>query len=352
MDPNALVAGVDGGNTKTLAVVADLHGHVLGVGRAGCGDIYGSAGEESALAELCRAVGQALADAPEDRRSVTAAVFTIAGADWPEDHAFIRLELARRLGIERLDVHNDAFGALRAGSAENSGVAVVVGTGAAIAARHPTGFSWHSGWWQEPQGSLHLARQALGAVYRAELGIGPPTCLTARAVNLFGAGSVEGLLHSLTARGHPPIDISPFTRPLLDSARQGDAVAAQIVAHHGSQLGEYARAAARRAGLASPYTVLVLGGGVLANDHGMLAQEIARVFRSEYPSAVVRRLRCEPAVGAVLLAIELCGFTAKRSVAGRLRHTLAEAESHQVTRSRLQGMIREPLPSRESPEMS
>ena len=31
---------VDGGNTKTIAVVADAGGHALGAGRGGCSDIY------------------------------------------------------------------------------------------------------------------------------------------------------------------------------------------------------------------------------------------------------------------------------------------------------------------------
>src|SRR2546426_11971918 len=34
------VLGVDGGNTKTIALVASLDGAILGAGRGGCGDIY------------------------------------------------------------------------------------------------------------------------------------------------------------------------------------------------------------------------------------------------------------------------------------------------------------------------
>ena len=34
------VLGVDGGNTKTIALVASLNGAILGAGRGGCGDIY------------------------------------------------------------------------------------------------------------------------------------------------------------------------------------------------------------------------------------------------------------------------------------------------------------------------
>jgi len=34
-----LVLGLDGGNTRSVAVVAGVDGEVLGTGRAGCGDI-------------------------------------------------------------------------------------------------------------------------------------------------------------------------------------------------------------------------------------------------------------------------------------------------------------------------
>ena len=43
------VLAVDGGNTKTLAAVADADGHVLGIGRASCGDIYGAESPDAAL---------------------------------------------------------------------------------------------------------------------------------------------------------------------------------------------------------------------------------------------------------------------------------------------------------------
>ena len=36
------VLAVDGGNTKTIALVAALDGTILGAGRGGCGDIYNS----------------------------------------------------------------------------------------------------------------------------------------------------------------------------------------------------------------------------------------------------------------------------------------------------------------------
>ena len=54
------ILGVDGGNTKTIALVARMDGTVVGAGRGGCGDIYGAAGPAGAIAEIERAVLAAL----------------------------------------------------------------------------------------------------------------------------------------------------------------------------------------------------------------------------------------------------------------------------------------------------
>ena len=46
-----VVLGVDGGNTKSVAVVVDEDGAVLGRGQSGCSDIYGAASLEEAMVE-------------------------------------------------------------------------------------------------------------------------------------------------------------------------------------------------------------------------------------------------------------------------------------------------------------
>ena len=70
---------------------------IVGAGRAGCSDIYAVDEPETALAEIDRAVSSALASAGASTDDVEAAGFSLAGADWPEDHAFLRGELSRRL---------------------------------------------------------------------------------------------------------------------------------------------------------------------------------------------------------------------------------------------------------------
>src|SRR6185312_10190313 len=58
--PGTLLLGIDAGNSKTVAVVADASGEVRGYGRAGNGDIYGALSETHAVAEVVAAIERAL----------------------------------------------------------------------------------------------------------------------------------------------------------------------------------------------------------------------------------------------------------------------------------------------------
>src|SRR6186997_1729601 len=106
------ILGVDGGNTKTIALVARTDGTIVGAGRGGCGDIYGAAGPAGAIAEIERAVRAALAAAEAQPNMLAASAFSLAGADWPEDFALFEAELLQRGFSRTLTVVNDALGAL------------------------------------------------------------------------------------------------------------------------------------------------------------------------------------------------------------------------------------------------
>jgi N-acetylglucosamine kinase-like BadF-type ATPase len=140
------VLGVDGGNTKTVAAVARLGGTIVGVGRGGCSDIYAADLVEATLEEVSVATSAALAGTDARREDLISGGFSMAGADWPEDIAFLGESLAARAYGGRITVINDAMSALRAGSTDGTGVAVVCGTGAAIGARASSERHWHTGW--------------------------------------------------------------------------------------------------------------------------------------------------------------------------------------------------------------
>ena len=318
-----VVLGVDGGNTKTLALIAREDGAILGTGRAGCGDIYGAGSPAAAIAEIERAVDAALKEAGITTGALSAGAFSLAGADWPEDFRLLEDAMRERGYGQRIVVVNDAMGALRAGSPDGTGVVVACGTGAAVGARHPDGHIWHSSFWQEVQGADELSSRALRAVYRAELGIDPPTLLTERILKVLSATNVEEILHSLTARDIPrPENRRQLVRPLFDAADAGDDAARRIVISHGKALGDYAVAAARQVGLLNEPFILVLTGGVLRHPLPLLRDSLVERVRDAAPDVRVIQSRFEPAAGAVLMALDLMDVSTDATLLERLERTL------------------------------
>jgi len=326
------VLGVDGGNTKTIALVARIDGTITGIGRDGCSDIYGAASAEAAVEATTSAVEAALQAAGIRPSALAAGVFSMAGADWPEDMEFVESAMTERGFGRRVIVVNDAMGALRAGSPDGTGVVVVCGTGAATGARAPGGRAWHTSFWQDTQGSRHLALKALEAIYRAELYIEPSTTLTARVLEIFDRSTVEEVLHLFTARHQkPPRDLSRVTSALLEEAAGGDSLAGKIVHDHGAALGDYAVAAARRVGIIGTPFTLVLAGGVLRHPgSSILTDAIVSRVRITSPQACPVMSRFEPVVGALLLALEAAGISVGEPLLRRVQATLPPS-SHFVT---------------------
>jgi N-acetylglucosamine kinase-like BadF-type ATPase len=301
-----LVLGVDGGNTKTVALVARADGRVLGAGRGGCADVYGAASPEAALREIEHAVTAALVRAGAGGADISSAVFSLAGADWPEDYALQRTELPRRIGLRATPlVINDSIGAIRTGTRDGVGVAVVVGTGGAIGGRNRAGECWHLGFWPDGMGSRAIGRAALRAVWRADLEFDPPTMLTVPVLEASGVATPRELLHAYNRRGGIDRQHTAHLAPIvLDAAAAGDATAARIIAESGDRLGEAAAVTARRVGLPGDFTI-VLSGGVLRHP---AARHLTDAILAHVPDAQPVRARHEPAVGALLYAYDALGL--------------------------------------------
>ena len=296
---------VDGGNTKTLAAVADAGGITRGTGRGSGSDIYNAVTPDEAIDAIEAAARQALAAAGIAGDAVESAAFSLAGADWPEDFTLLAGELHRRLALRAAPlVVNDAIGALRTGSPDWTGIAVVSGTYNAVGARHPDGRVFHLGFWPDGAGGRDLANEGLRAVYHAALGMGPATALTERALALYGVPDAIALLHEFTRRGglaEPERDrLAPV---VLDAADAGDAVAREIVEGKGHVLGLQARACAGQLELPLDGTRVVLTGGVFGHP----TERLAAATMAELPGAVPVRHGPPPVAGALLLALDRLG---------------------------------------------
>jgi N-acetylglucosamine kinase-like BadF-type ATPase len=321
--------GVDAGNTKTIALVAKQDGTIIGSGRGGCGDIYGASTPEAAIEQIERAVENALKQAGVSASEISSGGFSLAGADWRSDFEYLQGEMSKRGYGKEIRIYNDAIGALRAGSPDGTGVVIACGTGTAIGARSASGKIWHGSFWQEPLCGEEMGSRALRAIYRAELGVDPPTGLTAAVLKHFDEPSAEQMLYRFTAQGmtHPTsAEVAKLSRVVLDEAANGDTAALKIAKELGRELANYALAAARQVGLdGAPFT-LVLNGGVFRHDSTTLLDAVLEQLRASGTDVNVVSSELEPAAGALLLAFEAGKIPVDATLLAKLEASLPPPE--------------------------
>ncbi|MEU1342238.1 N-acetylglucosamine kinase [Streptomyces sp. NPDC090075] len=311
---STLFLGVDAGNSKTAALVSTASGEVVGAGRSGCGDIYGTPTPEDAVAEVLAAVRTALDQAGAEIGDVSGAAFRLAGVDWPEDRDYWDEALTRHCagGLSARTILNDGYAAIRCGDPSGVGISVTGGTASAIAARGPGGELWDMGWWgQYPMGAVGLANEAFRAVVLAELGLGPGTALTEALLAHYEKPTVTALNHWLTRRHDHASgqERNSCARVVTAVAAAGDPVAADIVRAQGAHFARYAGVAARRTGLmrADRPVSIVLSGSVLMAPDSPVAEALLAELPAHVPGAVLLRSSLPPVAGALLDALGEAG---------------------------------------------
>lgn len=283
-----LFLGVDGGGSKTLAVIVDAEGAEHGRGLAG-GSNYHAVGLDAALAAIRRAVAAAR-EAERRRSPLVAAWIGLAGVDRAEDASLLAPHLHALAGALRLT--NDAELAL-SGLPFGVGVALIAGTGAIALGRDAAGRTERTSGWGHLLGDegsgYDMGLRALRAAARAADGRGQSTSLLDRILGSWGLRTPEDLFTSVY--GDP--DKARFARLanlVIACARDGDEVAGVIVQRATDELALAIRTVAARLTLRPPVD-LALGGGLLTHE-------------AAFRELVLARVRCDLTIGSVTIVEE------------------------------------------------
>jgi N-acetylmuramic acid 6-phosphate etherase len=296
-----LVLGVDGGGSRTVALLARLGGGVVGRGEAGPSNPQ-AVGVEPALRAIDVAVGRAFTAAGRPRGEAAAACLGLAGVGRPDDERPVREWAERHRLAAVVEVTSDVSLLLAAGTPDGWGVALVAGTGSMALARDRDGRTARAGGWghllDDAGSGYALALGGLRAVVRAADGRGPATALTERLRARLGLSRPQELVGAVYRGGLDRTALAALAPQVLDAAQAGDASAAHIVEQGASELALMATAAVRPLGLGSDPVPLTLAGGLLlssAGYRGQLLRALERLgFRAD-PVALVP----EPAAGAL-----------------------------------------------------
>jgi N-acetylglucosamine kinase-like BadF-type ATPase len=321
----AFVVGVDGGTTKTIALVADDAGRILGAGRGGNSNWTGP-DVEVPMRVVVAAVQEALGRAGLSSNDVAVGVFCLAGADWPEDHERRTMVLERSGIARRVIVKNDALAGWRAGTRGPYGVVIAAGTGTNTAIITPDGREWCYGYYASYGGAVDVVQEAIKAVLREEDGRGATTALTSIVLNRLGYANADALLKAMVAGQLDRERVLSLCPLVFEAAHAGDDVAADIVVKQGEALAEYATAGIRRFGMQELEFDVVLSGGLFKGRGPLLKDTITQAVHRVAPRTRMVRTRFEPAVGAVLLAYDALKATVTDAMYNNLTQTAPGAE--------------------------
>lgn len=317
---NGYLLGIDAGGSKTHALIADLNGRVVGGGASGPGNWEG-VGLDGAFAAFAQAIDAALRAAGKTRNDIIAAGYALAGLDWDSDVARLEPVIARLELPGPCTLVNDAFGALRAGSADGCGVVVIAGTGSTVAGRNRSGATFRTfglgARWGDFNGAAGLVWDATRAIGHAWIGRGPATTLSDAFVQAYGAADVPDLVERVS-RGAAPLPDGRLAPLVFAAADAGDEVARCIVQQAGEELGKTAAAVAHKLALEHDVFDVVLAGGVFRAQNRLLIDALAEQVRLCAPEARVAPLEAPPVAGSVLLAFDAVGIPTPPTLRARL----------------------------------
>jgi len=294
-----VVLGIDAGGTRTVCLRADLEGRVLSESR-GPGANLQAVGEFEVEKVLHDVITRALADGP----APAAICLGMAGVDRPRDAAAIHGVLGRIGHRARVLVVNDALVALEAGVHGAPGIVLISGTGSIAYGRDARGRAARAGGWGYVLGDegsgYWLGRQALRSVVREADGRGHPTLLTPRVLAHYQVNRPEELVREIYVGGTRPSAIATLSRVVQAAADEHDPVAQHIIDAGAAELASAVVSVATRLQM-SDCPVILAGGTLLGVAR--LRAGVSTHLERRLPAAQVRPLECDPAVGAVRLAI-------------------------------------------------
>jgi N-acetylglucosamine kinase-like BadF-type ATPase len=315
-----IVVAADGGNSKTDLLLATTAGEVL-ARVAGAGTTPHVDGVERTASRLAALTRSAVAAAGlPSGTAIEIGSYYLANVDLPEDEEVMRSALTDQRVVDRIEVLNDTFAVLEAGSRRGWGIAVASGAGINAAGLHPDGRrerflgigtlsgDWGGGW--------SVAAAGIAAAVRAGDGRGPATALREAVAATFGADP-ERVAMAADRGIVTTAQLLAFAPVVMRTAANGDPAATAIAHRLADEVASFAGALLQRMQLTDSDVEIVLGGGMLQAAHHLVLDRIERQVRTLAPRAQLCVLRVPPVSGALASALRLAGADEAAIARGR-----------------------------------
>ncbi|MBW4625746.1 MAG: N-acetylglucosamine kinase [Brasilonema octagenarum HA4186-MV1] len=313
------VLGIDGGGSKTVCLLIDDKGKVLGRGEAGASN-YQSIGTEATLQSIKSAIYTAVVEAQKliDNIKIEAICIGLAGVGRPEDIEVVKgivqelqnsslLPITWELSASNIIICHDALIALVGGVGYPVGIVVAAGTGSIVFGRNHNGQTKRVGGWGYllgDEGSAYqIAVGGMQAALKAYDGREMSTSLVEAFKQSLELATIEDLIEVIYRRGWGVKEIAALA-PIVDNvAAYGDEVAQKIIDDAAKELIK-ATSTVIEALFSNNERFEVVTTGSVWQGKSRIHDKFTASVLTMFPSAKVIFPRHEPALGAGLLALQ------------------------------------------------
>ena len=307
----AIVVGVDGGGTKTRALVADESGKAL-ADVEGPGSAVKPGQADRSAQVIAETVALALEAAEMTHVMPKVLCVGVAGVGRENERQALWQALAEREISEEILVHADATVALDDAFGDGPGVLLIAGTGSVAFGRGPTGTFARCGGWGPAIGDegsgAWIGRRALSVVTAAADGREPETALTGAVLTAAQVNEVSELI--AWAASATPAMLATLAPAVMSEAAAGDLRANALLSLAVEELTLHVRALARQLFTDERASVPVaLTGGLLKRGQP-LRKRLEQRMKSAVPGASVQAGDVDAARGAVRGALRFLGGNA------------------------------------------
>jgi len=289
-------AGIDAGQSGTVAIVGNASGEVLGRGEAGPADEITQGPDSTRLRDaLTTAYKNAAADAklPKDARCAR----IVAGISGYEGRVYGR---APDLPCDELVLMHDAVIAHAGAFERGPGIVVIAGTGSVAYGKNGSGECVTTGGWGylfgDEGSAFWLARRAIEDAIRDE-DAGKQNAIASVLLDHFGQTTLHALVRSFYAGEITRTGLARFARAIIERA-DTDAYAMRYVQQAAQSLADLVVRTMARIGLREG-PLAFLGGMTKA---AAMKDAIAQAVAGAAPEAALAEPRSDAAHGALLLA--------------------------------------------------
>jgi len=303
-----IVIGIDGGGSKTRAMVADEHGGMIGDVVGPPSAVRPGRAEQSA-AVIADVVRDALASCEMTHVMPRVLCVGVAGVGRELERQELWQALVSREMADEVVIHSDASIALDDAFGDGPGVLLISGTGSIAFGRGPAGATARCGGWgpvfgDEGSGAW-IGRKALSVVAAANDGREPDTALTGAILTAAEVNELPELI-AWAAAATPSVlaSLAPVVMSVADS---GDLRANSIVSLAVEELSLHIRSLARQLFIDERATLPVaLTGGMLKRG-STLRRRLEHRLKTAVPGAQVSAEEVIPVRGAVRGALRVVG---------------------------------------------